>query len=191
MNVSLRSLLQLHSWWTSIHIPGQRGFGPVLQWDIRQLAWRWNGAYLNVTAGGSRSKICLGRIHQEKCFSTYVIWHSWCHFSPLFAAYSTLKSAWKPLSVVFQAITALFIFIRNRCARDLPPVTPEAIMSRILALVIWSRISALFVRKLLVITRNALDLHLGNCRRARWIHLHISGHISDNMWFYEPLNTKL
>ena len=32
-------------------------------------------------------------LHQEKCFPTYVIWHSWCHFLPLFAAYSTLKSA--------------------------------------------------------------------------------------------------
>ena len=88
-------------------------------------------------------------------------------------------------------VTALFIFIRNRCARDLPPVTPEATMSRIRALVICSRISALFVRKLLVITRSTLDLHLGNCRRAKWFHLHISGHINDNMWFYEPLNTKL
>ena len=92
---------------------------------------------------------------------------------------------------LMSEITALFIFIRNRCARDLPPVTPEAIMSRIRALVIWSRISALFVRKLLVITRNALDLHLGNCRREKRFHLHISEHISVNMWFYEPLYTKL
>ena len=79
------------------------------------------------------------------------------------------------------ALPTYFIFMRNRCARDLPPVTPEATMSRIRALAICSRISALFVRKLLVITRSTLDLHLGNCRRAKWFHLHISGHINDNM----------
>ena len=44
-----------------------------------------------------------------------------------------LRTVVRLVSAVF---TALFIFIRNRCARDLPPVTPEAIMSRIRALVI-------------------------------------------------------